>query len=264
MAEEIQISELELKEDLAGDCVFPIESSTDTNSTTLSALKDWLKQFFVGMTDDETITGQKSILTTNERTFDLIANDIDSGTTPASNVTQGVLALKDKFGAIIGYIFAHKLTTGAIQIGFQAHDPITDKYSSMAVGIDADGVAYMRGVTPPNSANSDLLATTQWVKNILKNSGVGLATISKAQSGYCQFTNGLIINWGYVSEAGTNTTVTYKKAFSSATSYAVIPNIVATSNYGYPTYVKSRTASNFVVRRNDSQKLPTFYLAIGY
>lgn len=62
MAEEIQISELELKEDLAGDLVFPVESSTDTNSTTLSALKDWLKGFFVGMTEDEEIAGIKRFL----------------------------------------------------------------------------------------------------------------------------------------------------------------------------------------------------------
>lgn len=60
MAEEIQISELELKGDLAGDLVFPVESSTDTNSTTLSALKDWLKTFFVGLTEEEIIAGIKT------------------------------------------------------------------------------------------------------------------------------------------------------------------------------------------------------------
>ena len=212
---------------------------------------------------DETITGQKTIETTNDKTFDLKAMDIDSSITPSSDVTQGIIAFKDKLGEIIGYLFAYKLANGSIQVGFQAKDS-SDHYSTMAVGVDSEGTSYMRGVTPPNSANSTLLATTAFVKNILKTSGVGLATFSKAQKGYYQFTNGLIINWGYISEGGTDATLTYAKAFSSTTSYGACVCPVSSTAYGYPSYLKSRSATNCVIRRNDSNKPATLVVAVGY
>lgn len=214
---------------------------------------------------DETITGQWTFETTNERTFDLIANDIDSSVTPSNNVTQGIIAFKDMLGEIIGYLFAHKLANGSIQIGFQAKDS-SDHYSTMAVGVDSSGTSYMQGVTPPNSANNTLLATTAFVKNILKTSGVGLATISKGANGYCKFTNGLIIQWGKVSSASSSTAVTLPTAFSG-TNYSV--TITSIGNSGvYQRLISAdtaKTSTKFTTYASGGASSDAFHwLAIGY
>ena len=58
--EEIEISELEFTKELASDNLIPIESATDTKATSLQILKNWLSSFFVGITNTQTIRGQKN------------------------------------------------------------------------------------------------------------------------------------------------------------------------------------------------------------
>lgn len=60
--EEIEISELEFTEDLGADNLIPIESATETKATSLQIFKNWLLNFFVGKTGDETISGVKTFL----------------------------------------------------------------------------------------------------------------------------------------------------------------------------------------------------------
>lgn len=61
MAEqEIEISDLEFKETLSGDDLIPVENSTKTFATSLTKLKDWLLNFFVGLSNDQLISGLKS------------------------------------------------------------------------------------------------------------------------------------------------------------------------------------------------------------
>ncbi len=45
--EEIEISDLELKEELNGDDLLPIETSLSTFATTLTKIKDWMANFFI-------------------------------------------------------------------------------------------------------------------------------------------------------------------------------------------------------------------------
>lgn len=215
---------------------------------------------------EETITGQKTFETTNEKTLNLVAKDIDTSYIPLTDSTQAIVSIRDVLGNIMGYIFAHNFATGHQQVGFQAHRVVdgVDKYVSFLCGVDGNGTPYTKAYTPTNDTNSDQVATTAWVKNILKTSGVGLATFSKAQKGYYQFTNGLIINWGYLGEGGTDATLTYAKAFSSATSYGACVCPVSSTAYGYPSYLKSRSATNCVIRRNDSNKPATLIVAVGY
>lgn len=192
------------------------------------------------------------------------AEGIEQGNLPTDTIYTSLIKAIDKLGNRLGVVEISQKTDGSISNSLGATNS-NGEHASITVTIKEDGTKEaMAPASPSNSANGNQIATTAWVKSILSSSGNGLATISKAQSGYCQFTNGLIINWGYSSSAGTDTTITYKKAFSSATSYAIVPTMMNETNLGYPTYVKSRTASNFVVRRNDSGKHPTFYLAIGY
>ena len=119
------------------------------------------------------------------------------------------------------------------------------------------------GTTQAGTDNSTKLATTATVRQQMAITG-GLSTFSKERSGYCKLLNGVKIQWGYNSGAGTDTTITFPMAFSSATSYAVIPTMLSSTTYGYPSYVKSQSSTNFVIRRNDSNKPATLWLAIGY
>lgn len=58
--EEMEISELEFTEELAGDNLIPVESTTDTKATSLQILKNWLGSFFVGLAGNQEIGGVKT------------------------------------------------------------------------------------------------------------------------------------------------------------------------------------------------------------
>lgn len=61
MAEEdIEISELEIKEELSSDDLLVVESALTTFATTLGRIRDWLKQFFVSLSENQTIFGEKT------------------------------------------------------------------------------------------------------------------------------------------------------------------------------------------------------------
>lgn len=100
--EEIEISELEFRETLSGDDLIPVETPTNTFATSLIVLKDWLLNYLVGKTGNETIGGVKTFL-----------NKIHIPT-PASNaenseganveyVKNKILEIADKVGMVKGY-----------------------------------------------------------------------------------------------------------------------------------------------------------------
>jgi len=61
MAEEdIEISQLEIKEELSSDDLIPVETSLTTFATTLGRIRDWFKQFFVNLSENQKIFGEKT------------------------------------------------------------------------------------------------------------------------------------------------------------------------------------------------------------
>ena len=142
----------------------------------------------------------------------------------------------------------------------QAANPQT--YSHDTVFVNTSG--QLVSATPADSTNSTVVATTAFVKSVLSASGSGLAEILKAENGYCKFSNGLIIQWGYSDNFGTDTTITFPTSFSSATSFCVIVTPISSTAYGFPTYIKAQTSTNFTGKRNDNNKPSTRWLAIGY
>lgn len=260
--EEIEISELEFEEDLAGDLVFPVESASDTKATSLTVLKNWLKQFFVGLSDDEIITGLKNFSRSDGVQIALTASHIDASSAPASSQYAGI-NVYDKNGHRIGKFECSQRSDGSFETIINATN-LDGNNGQIAVAIAPNGTVSTRAPTPASSDNTTKIATTAFVKSVLSSSGNGLATISKARSGYCQFTNGLIVQWGYSSSFGTDSTITFPKSFSSATSYTVLASPISSTAYGYPTYMKAQTATNCTGRRNDGNKPATQWLAIGY
>jgi len=97
------------------------------------------------------------------------------------------------------------------------------------------------------------------------NNGSAITTtaLSKVQNGYVKLGNGIIIQWGYNSGFGTDAVVTLPTPFSNA-NYSVVPTMLSGTKYGFPTYIKAHTATNFTGERNDSNKPPMLWVAIGY
>lgn len=128
------------------DTVFvPTPSATD--NTQRPANTEWVNNAMSDVSKisaDETITGQKTVETTNEKPFNLVAKDIDTSYIPLTDVTQGVVSIQDVLGNIMGYIFAHNRSNGQQQVGFQAKRTVdgTDVYSTFATGINGEGQVY--------------------------------------------------------------------------------------------------------------------------
>lgn len=241
-----------------------------TNPEYIDGLK-WRKSFSEDLTNyvttntQQDITGFKNFSNDGQSSgnaqIEITAGNIDASSAPASNKSGGIV-FKDKNGTRIGKINVLHYTSGGIGVQLNARNG--GATGIIQVAVDETGGVSTHAPTPASSDNSSQIATTAFVKSVLSSSGNGLATISKARSGYCQFTNGLIVQWGYSSSFGTDSTITFPKSFSSATSYTVLAAPISSTAYGYPTYMKAQTATNCTGRRNDSNKPATQWLAIGY
>ena len=125
--------------------IVPTPSTTD--NTQRPANTEWVNNAMSDVSKisaDETITGRKTVETTNEKPFNLVAKDIDTSYIPLTDVTQGVVSIQDVLGNIMGYIFAHNRSNGQQQVGFQAKRTVdgTDVYSTFATGINGEGQVY--------------------------------------------------------------------------------------------------------------------------
>lgn len=214
----------------------------------------------------QTITGVKTIETTNEKALKLKANDIDSSYIPLTDVHQGIIEFLDSNGINLGYLFAHNLSNGEQRIGIQSHRVIdgVDKYASINCGVNGSGEPYTSAITPANTSNSTSIATTAWVKNILSSSGVGLATISKSGNGYIQFTNGFQVCWGYGTYKSEDT-ISFAKAFTTNSRvFPVVGPNITTSTLNCT--VNTLTKTNFKIVHNVSGTGTTniMYIAVGY
>lgn len=145
---------------------------SETDNTQRPATTEWVNN---AMTDvskisaDETITGQKTFETTNEKTLNLVAKDVDTSYIPLTDVTQAIVSIKDVLGNIMGYIFAHNLSNGEQRVGLQARRVVdgVEKYASINCGVNGNGEVYTSAVNPDGTSDSSSIATTSWVNNKL-------------------------------------------------------------------------------------------------
>lgn len=167
--EEIEISQLELAEDLAPDMVLPVETSTDTKATTLQKIKEWLSSFFVGKTGKETISGEKTF------------KDAIIRSQPLSGASQYTIKAVDTNGkgsiAIVPYYTGnnvyHRILTENTTSGKNAFFDVIvrDDGTSTIVfsGSATSKVASFQGVsaflvpTPAEVDDSQRAVNTQWV-----------------------------------------------------------------------------------------------------
>ena len=85
---------------------------------------------------------------------------------------------------------------------------------------------------------------------------------NKAKNGYFQLGNGLIMQWGEIASNSTDTTgtITFPKAFSSKTSYAVV---AVSNNASINIGVGSQSATSFQWRKSAGSHYID-WIAIGY
>ena len=182
--EEKEISELEFRKNLSGDDLIPVETSTNTFATTLTAIKNWLKSFFVGKTGDETIAGNK--LFTRNILFDNINGRVIQGR--KNNNTKSYASVeftndRNKNRASL-FVFNENETANAnITLNYNNGNPF---------------------VVGPSSDNINTFITT-----------LGL---SKNTNGYVKLGNGIMIQWF---EILAGSSVTFPTPFDNACSVVV-------------------------------------------
>ena len=250
--EEIEISELEFTEELAGDNLIPVESSTDTKATSLQILKNWLSGFFVGKTGDEIISGIKTFERViksyqNSRVIERINKDI--GKTVATLETQSSDPTNNGLGL---YAFSEDgSTNGSIWLRYNNGSPFLVMGNNFSI---------------TTTDRSQKVPTTQWVKTVMEQSG-GMAQFNKNQNGYMKLLNGIIIQWGRVSSIAGNgsQTITLPTAFSS-TNYSVsaLMNTHSTGGNSRLLVINKQTSKFSLDWTDGSHSDGADWLAIGY
>jgi hypothetical protein len=263
-------------------------SPTDTTSTSSNhiATTGWVNSVgnnVVHLTGNETISGKKvfsndygtfgnAIVLSSSGTncnfpFSFQLPSYTKGNTPSSALYCGIdfygskrTTYQDRIGNIEFSLNTAKLSSVSVQ-AYDCNSSSSTASSSISIFYPAGGTPYTAAPTPENSDSSTKIATTAFVKSVLSSSGVGLATFSKAASGYYKFTNGLIIQWGYSNKSGSSQKVTFPTAFTT-TNYAVTISRYAhewTEGVIMQTDSYTKTTFNFTV--NDPG---CHWIAIGY
>lgn len=185
---------------------------------------------------------------------------VDMTKTPTSTEFNQLIFL-DKHGTRYGFLETLHLENGALEFKMTLTRDHSS-YHSLYIGLDANNNPYTYVPTPANSSNGGNVATTKFVKSVLSSSGAGLATISKAQNGYCKFTNGLIIQWGAAS-VNSGATITFPTAFTMST-----PSVQITyKNYSSINDCDAQSISktSFQFHRHDGgSSVGITWVAIGY
>lgn len=198
----------------------------------------------VNIGGDQVIIGTK----TYKKNLVIDASNITLGTPPDATTYIPALTFIDSLGRNFGGVRASYTTNNQVSIEVLAQRNETGTYYSGSGGVKLLNTGGARFSVPATSSNDSAIAQQ---------------AISKAQNGYVKLGNGLIIQWGYNGGFGTDTVVTLPTPFSNA-NYSVVPTILSSTKYGFPTYLKAHTATNFTGERNDNNKPPMLWIAIGY
>lgn len=214
----------------------------------------------------DTMTG--TLIVKNDATagIQLTAEQLDLTTTPTT-AQYAKIQINDVNGQRFGCFEVSQDAKGATYTSINTMYTKSNgskSYSAVQAVFDANGTAYATAPTYTTyTDNSQKIATTAFLKSVLSGNGYGLATFSKAKKGYYKFDNGLLIQWGEFH--GTNSgTITYPKAFTSATSYALIGSLMdnSSNNTSYYRYPYTKTATNFTY--NPDSARGGNWVAIGY
>lgn len=213
----------------------------------------------------DTMTGSLTVGTNGDEAPLVLKNsNLDVNVAP-TNPQHIACQFKDK----------NDVTLAAVQVGLQtdrAHSVAIvskksaneDIYASLNVGFYKDGTAYATAPTYTTYTDSSTkIATTEFLKNVLKGNGYGLASFSKSTHGHLTFDNGIIFQWGLKSTTSNKFALTYPKPFPSRTASIVITasndNTDGTSEFKVSDV--TQTGCNI---RSSASTIGFYWFAIGY
>ena len=141
----------------------------------------------VHLTDDEVITGVKTISTVSSGTHLILkSNVIDTTVTPEEAIYDNYIDFRDKNNSLIGRVFTTRTTEPNNYIGIQAWNGSTNH----VISVDSSGNTYCP--TPSSASdNSNKIATTAWVNSHIDvNPNVVRTTGSQTITGAKTFNTG--------------------------------------------------------------------------
>lgn len=242
--------------------IAPTDSYSTTSGTQI-ATTGWVGSNFVNVAGTQTIAGTKTfsgdLVVSKSGAGTVLKNTAQTkGTAPSADV-WGAVEWQDSAGKTMARIrqrYTSAKTNFIDLMCYKANSSSDTTSTSLQVVYPASGNPY---ITAPNSDVNGSVVTT--------------VNKSKADNGYFQLGNGLIIQWGKTSNLNNNpnnpTITTLPKAFTS-TNYKVMLTIDSgTSTYNeFGLYVvgKSTTAFTAVCRGLDGGPInkPAAFIAIGY
>ena len=124
---------------------------------------------------DQTITGTKVFESTVTQQFRQTNMDVNVNPT---NTLYNMLSFADKQGRNLALIGCGQHSGGEVEAFLRSRTYNTagkEQDAYLAVIAHKDGTVWTHAPEPPNSDNSDRIATTRWVNNLLKTNPVQLA-----------------------------------------------------------------------------------------
>ena len=191
----------------------------------------------------DTMTGGL-IISANSPYQGLRMNDTGqvAGTTPTSEKNIG-LRFYDNNGTYVGYIQNTYGTDGSRKLLLNCRNGASNKSGTLMIGFDANDrfISEM----PSCQDNSSIVTTV---------------SKSKTQNGYYKLGNGLIIQWGFLSQVSSGGSILFPTAFSSATSYSITSGLASASASIYFSSA-STTGINYTT---SGTKKDYYWIAVGY
>ena len=195
--------------DIAGTQVLYSTTGNNTDGAMTQAATTTELDNCVHKTGDETISGVKTVdsnIISNADRWNIISqhNNITLGSAPSSNIWTGIQC-QDSSNTEYGLLGVSYRTTGEMWAQIMA--TLGSTQSAIRAIVDANNKVFT--YAPSSDVNNSIVTTVNK---------------SKANRGYFQLGNGMIVQWGLDTIAANVTTanVTYPKAFTSASSYAVL------------------------------------------
>lgn len=127
---------------------------------------------------------------------------------------------------------------------------------------------YVTTPNPDYADNNNKVATTNFVKHILANSGFGLADIVRGNDGYIDFAMGFKVRWGQVTFAnGSHTaSITFPQPFGTSSPKVVLlrKSGATTSSKSGEVWCRGTSTTSFDLYQEGTSAFSYMYIAIGY
>lgn len=262
--EEIEISELELAEELAPDNLIPVESSTDTKATTLKKIKDWLGGFFVTLSGYQVVNGQKAFtdiisLVNGVSDSNIVIKNTNAQSGVAPSITQiRSFRFSDKNNKILGDLRSQFMTDGRVITQFFARQFVESRNQEVSgvisVSVKNTGEVYTSAPTPPLISNDTNIATTQWVRSLL----TGEIDVT---GGFYPLPNNVLVQFGKINTQE-STNVNLPQPFANS-NYIVVMSGYTEGSTAYKNYASAYnlTTTSFSVVPNGTGAFA--WVAIG-